>query len=105
MRTFIMMLLILPVLAYSQQESGGPSQGPRVDTTVIGTQEAPSVMNIVPWKDKAVEVEKRTPTSFLRDRVLQPLDRDVLMREVEYYRMLDQDGTGGSGEDSDLFLD
>jgi hypothetical protein len=62
-------------------------------------------MNIVPWKDKAVEVEKRTPTSFLRDRVLQPLDRDVLMREVEYYRMLDQDGTGGSGEDSDLFLD
>lgn len=104
MRTLAMVLLILPVLVYGQQESGGTNQGPRVDTTVIGSQEAPSVMNIVPWKDKAVEVEKRTPTSFLRDRVLQPLDRDVLMREVEYYRMLDQDGSGGSGED-DLFLD
>lgn len=104
MRTLIMALLSLPVLVHGQQESGGTKQGPRVDTTVIGSQEAPSVMNIVPWKDKAVTVEKRTPTSFLRDRVLQPLDRDVLMREVEYYRMLDQDGSGGGGDD-DLFLD
>ncbi len=100
MRTFIMVLLALPVLAHGQQESGGAQQGPRVDTNVIGSQEAPSVTNIVPWKDKAVEVDKRTPTSFLRDRVLKPLDREVLMREVEYYRMLDQN----SGED-DLFLD
>jgi hypothetical protein len=100
MRTLIMVLLSLPVLALGQQETGGAQQDPRIDTNVIGAQEAPSVTNIVPWKDKAVEVEKRTPTSFLRDRVLQPLDREVLMREVEYYRMLDQ-----SSEGDDLFLD
>lgn len=100
MRTFIMVLLTLPVLAHGQQESGETPQGPRVDTNVIGSREAPSVTNIVPWKDKAVEVDKRNPTSFLRDRVLKPLDREVLMREVEYYRMLDQNSDG-----DDLFLD
>lgn len=100
MRIFIMVLLTLPVLAHGQQESGGKQQGPRVDTNVIGSREAPSVTNIVPWKDKAVKVDKSTPTSFLRDRVLKPLDREVLMREVEYYRMLDQNSDG-----DDLFLD
>lgn len=99
MRVIIILALAWPVLAYGQ-DSGDAGAGPRVDTTVIGTQEAPSVMNIVPWKDKPVEMEKRSPTSFLHDRVLQPLDREVLMREVEYYRMLDQQNEG-----DDLFLE
>lgn len=100
MRKFMILALALPALALAQQDSGGASAGPRVDTTVIGSQEAPSVTNIVPWKDKPVEMEKRTPTSFLRDRVLKPLDREVLLREVEYYRMLDQQSGG-----DDLFLE
>ena len=100
MRILIMMLGIIPALALAQDGNGGGGDGPRVDTNVIGTQEAPSVMNIVPWKDKAVKVDKRNPTSFLRDRVLQPLDREVLMREVEYYRMLKEQGEG-----DDLFLE
>lgn len=103
MRGLAILLLILPCLALGQEDAGPADAGPRVDTNVIGSQEAPSVMNIVPWKDKAVEVEKSTPTSFLRDRVLQPLDREVLMREVEYYRMLDSENGANGGDD--LFLD
>src|SRR6218665_2057730 len=51
-------------------------------TDVIGSKEAPGVFNIVPWKDKAVEIpRKEVGTSILRE-TLQPLDRDVLRREV-----------------------
>lgn len=98
--TLTLMLALGPALGHAQDNTGNTQAGPRVDTNVIGSQEAPSVLNVVPWKDKAVKLEKRDPTSYLRDRVLEPLDRDVLMREVEYYRMLNQESEG-----DDLFLE
>lgn len=98
--TSILLFVALPMSVAAQEDSGSDDGKVRVDTNVIGTQEAPSVLNVVPWKDKAVKLEKRDPTSFLRDRVLEPLDREVLMREVEYYRMLNQK----KDEDS-LFLE
>ncbi len=59
-------------------------------TDVIGSKEAPGVFNIVPWKDKRAEVpQKEISTSILRE-TLQPLDRDVLRREVELHRTLEQ---------------
>ena len=73
---------------------------PTVGTNVIGTQEAPTVLNVVPWKDKEVKLEKKDPTSSLLNRVLEPLDQDVLLREVEYYRILNQEQKG-----DDLFLE
>lgn len=101
MRKLLMVSLLVTALPLQAQEQNGGKDGQvQVDTNVIGTQEAPSVLNVVPWKDKAVKLEKRDPTSFLRDRVLEPLDREVLMREVEYYRMLNEK----KDEDS-LFLE
>jgi hypothetical protein len=55
---------------------------------------------VVPWKDKEVKLEKKDPTSSLLNRVLEPLDQDVLRREVEYYRILNQEQQG-----DDLFLE
>ena len=73
---------------------------PALSTNIIGSQEAPTVLNVVPWKDKEVKLEKKDPTSSLLNRVLEPLDQEVLMREVEYYRILGQEAEG-----DDLFLD
>ena len=69
-------------------------------TNVIGTQEAPTVLNVVPWKDREVKLEKKDPTSSLLNRVLEPLDQDVLMREIEYHQLLTS-----TPEDDGLFLD
>lgn len=80
--------------ATSKESSGGPG------TNVIGSQEAPTVLNVVPWKDKEVKLEKKDPTSSLLNRVLEPLDQEVLLREVEYYRILNQEQQG-----DDLFLE
>ncbi len=60
-------------------------------TNVIGSQEAPTVLNVVPWKDREVKLEKKDPTSALLNRVLEPLDREVLTREIEYHRLLSRE--------------
>ena len=69
-------------------------------TNVIGTQEAPTVLNVVPWKDREVKLEKKDPTSSLLNRVLEPLDQEVLMREIEYHQLLTQEP-----DNDGLFLD
>ena len=62
-------------------------------TNVGGSQEAPTVLNVVPWKDKEVKIEKKSPTTSILNQVLQPLDRDVLRREVQYFRSLQETKT------------
>lgn len=60
-------------------------------TDVIGSKEAPSVFNIVPWKNKAVAIPKKEiSTSILRE-TLQPLDRDVLRREIQLQQSLSKE--------------
>lgn len=60
-------------------------------TDVIGSKEAPSVFNIVPWKEKGMETpKKQVNTSILRE-TLQPLDRDVLRREIQLQQAMGKD--------------
>ena len=68
----------LPSYAADASENQGAS------TNVIGTQEAPTVLNVVPWKDREVK----------------PLDQEVLMREIEYHQLLTQEP-----DNDGLFLD
>lgn len=70
-----------------------PASNPPAEATqsdVIGSKEAPGVFNIVPWKDKVTAPQKKeVNTSILRE-TLQPLDRDVLLREIEFHRNTEQ---------------
>lgn len=92
--------LIMTTLLFSPCLGAEEKAEPALSTNIIGSQEAPTVLNVVPWKDKEVKLEKKDPTSSLLNRVLEPLDQEVLMREVEYYRILGQEAEG-----DDLFLD
>lgn len=68
----------------------GPVADTATQTDIIGSKEAPSVFNIVPWKEKSMEVRPRAiNTSVLRE-TLQPLDPDVLRREVQLQQPLGQ---------------
>lgn len=65
-----------------------PAAGSVSETDIIGSKEAPAVSNIVPWKEKAIVIPKReVNTSILRE-TQQPLDRDVLRREIELQDVL-----------------
>lgn len=62
------------------------TEGARID--VIGSQEAPTVFNVVPWKDKPSRVPKKEVTTSILRETLQPLDPEVLRREIELQNRL-----------------
>ncbi|WP_226663187.1 hypothetical protein [Microbulbifer aggregans] len=54
--------------------------------SIIGNKEAPKSLYIVPWKSSEVGVESGLNSSLL-DPTLQPLDKEVFMRELEFYQL------------------
>lgn len=57
-------------------------------TDIIGSQEAPSVFNVVPWKDKPSRLPKKEVTTSILRETLQPLDPEILLREIELQKRL-----------------
>lgn len=53
--------------------------------SIIGNKEAPKSLYIVPWKDSQVGVETSL-TSGLLDERMQSVDKEVFMRELDYYQ-------------------
>ncbi|HEY8570516.1 hypothetical protein [Microbulbifer sp.] len=54
--------------------------------SIIGNKEAPKSLYIVPWKSSEVGVESGLNSSLLDPR-LQPLDKEVFSRELEFYQL------------------
>lgn len=52
--------------------------------SIIGNKEAPKALYIVPWKSSEVGVESELVSSLMNDN-LQPLDKEVFNRELEFY--------------------
>ena len=53
--------------------------------SVIGNRELPKALHIVPWKAADSGDLAGRPLNSLVDQTLEPLDRDVFLRELEYY--------------------
>ena len=73
--------------------SSGPiTDRRRLDTmSIIGNQELPKVLYIVPWKRSELGDLMGRPVNSLLDEVLAPVDRDVFRRYLEYYEELHPD--------------
>lgn len=55
---------------------------------IFGNKDLPNITYIVPWKDEKLEPLRVQPITSLFDEALAPIDRDVFVREVEYYELL-----------------
>jgi hypothetical protein len=53
--------------------------------SIVGDHESPKSLVIVPWKSS--ELAARLDVSRLLDDGLQPVDKEVFMRELEYYQI------------------
>ena len=53
--------------------------------SILGNQEAPTSLVIVPWKSS--EIGDSLAVSSLLDDSRRPVDREVFMRELGYYRI------------------
>ena len=68
-----------------------------LDTTeVTGNRELPKVLVIVPWKKADLGDLAGKPLNSLVDDALQPLDRDVFRREIDYHAAVSREATGAS---------
>jgi hypothetical protein len=59
--------------------------GNALGMSVLGNQEAPTSLVIVPWKSS--EVGRATGISPMLDDSRQPVDKEVFMRELRYYEI------------------
>ena len=53
--------------------------------SILGNQEAPKSLVIVPWKSS--EIGDARSLATLLDDSRQPVDRDVFLRELDYYQI------------------
>lgn len=59
--------------------------GTALGMSILGNQEAPTALVIVPWKSS--EVGRATGISPMLDDSRQPVDKEVFMRELRYYEI------------------
>jgi hypothetical protein len=72
-----------------------------LDTTQItGNRELPKVMVVVPWKKSDIGDLVGKPVNSLVDEALEPVDREVFRREVDYYGALSPDRPTSAGPSS-----
>lgn len=83
-----------PIAAPGQRPQVPPAAEPGVvqattGTSIIGEQESPIGLYIMPWRQSAASTGLDRPARLL-DEALQPLDPEVFKRQVEYHRALSQ---------------
>jgi hypothetical protein len=83
----ILMLFALPLQAEEAVEMQGLS--------IIGNQELPRMLYIVPWKASELPELSEPPLQSLIDEALAPIEREEFRRNVIYYDALAQQ-PGGS---------
>lgn len=67
-------------------------------TTIIGNRELPKILYIVPWKQAEPGNLVVRPFGSLYDQSLEPVDREVLTRRLEYFNAHDPAHQRQSGE-------
>jgi len=90
-------LLLLPALAPAQEapegepvarnEQPAKQDGPKVISgmSILGNQEAPKALVIVPWKSS--ELGESLAVESMLDDSRRPVDKEVFLRELGYYEI------------------
>ena len=88
---FIGLALLLALLAVAAEGHGATQaqesqQAKKLSgMSIVGNDEAPKALYIVPWKSSEIGVE--TNLDMLLNDGDGPVDRDVFMRQLEYYQI------------------
>ncbi len=82
-------LVLFPVVLAAAEDVNGDEQSAEAKElsgmSIVGNDEAPKSLYIVPWKSSEVGVETSLDTMLNEGDV--PMDRDVFKRQLEYYRV------------------
>ncbi len=85
-RTLLLCIsLLLAAATAHATEPAAKSDKVMSGMSVIGNDDAPKSLVIVPWKSSELGSTRGVPRSL--DDGRQPVDRDVFMRELDYYQI------------------
>ena len=90
---FCLVLILIPAMLVMAQENDHsqnkkdkkPGAKELSGMSIVGNDEAPKSLYIVPWKSSEIGVE--TSLNMMLDEKDVPVDRDVFMRQLEFYRV------------------
>lgn len=71
--------------AVATEAQAKTKEDPNLGMSVLGNQEAPKALVIVPWKSS--EIGDSLGISTMLDDSRQPIDKDVFMRALSYYEI------------------
>lgn len=93
LRALLMVALLAPSAIYAEDAEDAP-KGEQVKAmsgmSVLGNNEAPKSLVIVPWKSSEIG-DGIGVSNALDDRAV-PVDREVFARELDYYSIRTHDG-------------
>jgi len=78
-------LLIAASLAGAAEPAAEEAEDRDLGMSIGGNHEAPKSLVIVPWK--SAELGMRPGLAGILDDMARPVDKDVFMRELDYYRI------------------
>ncbi|MGE5283962.1 MAG: hypothetical protein ACM3OG_03230 [Actinomycetota bacterium] len=81
-------LVLFPAVLAAAEDVKGEEQSKAKELSgmsIVGNDEAPKSLYIVPWKSSEVGVETRLDTMLNEGDV--PVDRDVFKRKLEFYKV------------------
>lgn len=85
-----MVLLPVVLVAATEQELENKQQGEQQTKelsgmSIVGNDEAPKSLYIVPWKSSEIGIETSLGMMLNKDAV--PVDRDVFKRQLDFYEV------------------
>lgn len=82
-------LLLTPAGAQSPEAAPVTPDASSSGTTIVGEDESPMGLFIMPWKNSSADSGLDKPARLL-DEAMLPLDKDVFRRQIEYYQTLSE---------------
>lgn len=79
---------LLSLLAILLPLNATARKGIDLESTFIGDKEQPSVSYFVPWKPPEGPSKLYRPIKSISGNILDPVDRDVLARSMQFYNEL-----------------
>ena len=77
--------LLLAPLSTALAEDNGSAAKELSGISIVGNDEAPKALYIVPWKSSEIGVE--TNLSMMLTESAMPVDRDVFMRQLDFFEV------------------
>lgn len=84
MRLTFLSFLAFGALSFADESENENDSSDVLVSDVFGGKEAPLDMNIMPWQKTDAKLSKPDVTSSILDRIMRPIDRSSLKRELDF---------------------